>query len=50
MKVKISFITDGDVSGSDCRSQIQNTKIDIYYRNRVAAPEGVLAAAALELP
>ena len=46
MKVKISFITDGDVSGVIAVAD-PKTKIDIYI-GIGGAPEGVLAAAALD--
>ena len=46
MKVKINFITDGDVSGVISVAD-PKTKIDIYI-GIGGAPEGVLAAAALD--
>ena len=46
MKVKINFITDGDVSGVISVAN-PKTKIDIYI-GIGGAPEGVLAAAALD--
>ena len=45
MKVKINFITDGDVSGV-ISVGITNSNIDIFIGTG-GAPEGVLAAAAL---
>ena len=45
MKVKINYITDGDIAGA--LSVIgENPKNDIYYSTG-GGPEGVLAAAAL---
>tara|TARA_Y100000590_G_scaffold144280_1_gene165833 strand:- start:3436 stop:4377 length:942 start_codon:yes stop_codon:yes gene_type:complete len=46
MKVKINFITDGDVSGVMSVAD-PNSKIDIYLGTG-GGPEGVLAAAALD--
>ena len=46
MKVKINFITDGDVSGVISVAQ-QKSSIDIYLGTG-GGPEGVLAAAALD--
>ena len=45
MKVKINFITDGDVSGVISVAE-PNAKIDMYIGTG-GAPEGVLAASAL---